>query len=500
MPARVSIGTRFDDAFFGLSLFGAVAGVLVGALCLGMKSAEAAAVVFLVIAVLCGLVGAVRGFYIARGRRWLTPLDGGFLLEDRRGEFEFADDDVTDLGTWAKTRFKNGTPRATARKCHLTLRAGDAAAALDFEYEFPLSGADPLGGFLDRNLARLTDRAVAAQTAGTPLDGDGWTLDRAELVHGSGPKEVTVRVHEVAAAEVVGGKVCVWRNGEAEPIILIPAASPNALVLLRLLDRELTARPPRADEEAPGLGRIIFQRDHSTSKAAMVVVSALAAAGVAAGLVFGVMAAFNGAPGDMVLIALAVAGVPAAIWAIAFAKRVNVFRCHARGVCKLTPGRALELRYEDVAGFTYSATRHYYNGAYTGTQVSLRFEPRSGDAKDRVAYTAMIKNPDEELDNLRDFVSRVVASKLLARWKAGKAVAWTAGVRFLPDGLELPAGGVFGRGEPRELPYREIAGHQFQDGTFYLFRKGQKKAVFTTAVSAGNFFPGYYLLLALQSE
>jgi hypothetical protein len=42
----------------------------------------------------------------------------------------------------------------------------------------------------------------------------------------------------------------------------------------------------------------------------------------------------------------------------------------------------------------------------------------------------------------------------------------------------------------RLIPYDEIAGTDIQEGRFYLFLRGVRKAVYTAPVSADNFFPG----------
>ena len=266
-----------------------------------------------------------------------------------------------------------------------------------------------------------------------------------------------------------------------------------------MLSADLADRPAK-DDGGPGLGRVIFRRDHSIGTGKLIAFAVLAILGTLAGVGLGFAAMNNGFPVKMTILAGCLAFIPIPAWVGAFLARVNVFRCHAKGVCRETPRGETQLRYEDVAGFTYSATRNYTNGAYTGTALALTFEPRDPTKQDRVSYSATIRNADAELDNLRDFVGRMVAGTMLARLKAGNNVPWTGGAVFTPDGLELPPGGLFGRGESRVVPFGEITGHDFKDGTFYLFRVGAKKSVFSASASSGNFFPGYYLLLALLPD
>ena len=494
MSERVSIGKSYSDAGFGFGIFLGVLGVVGGGILMALDE-PGIGIPFLGGGVVASLFAIVRGILISRGRRWISPNADGFTLEDRRGTFEFTDDDITDLGTWAKPRFKDGVPKAILRKCHFMLLVGEASAPLEFEYEYSLKVDDPLSAMLDRNLDRLTEYAEDSRRRGEELVGDGWILERQELVLRAGKVEDAHPLSELSAVDLVDGKVCLWLGADAEPTAKIPAGSPNALILARILSKELAARPKRDDDHiGDGLGRILFQRDNSTSRGTLgcsgLVVFLIAALG--AWIMFECLFLLKVVDEAGVFMGATLAfGIPA-IWSVLYMFRRKVFRCHTRGVCMLTR-REKRLMYEDIGSFTYGATRHYYNGVYTGTVFNLRFEPRSEQAGDRITYTATIKNADGELDNLRDHISQVLAFKMLKRLQDGREVKW-AGATFQQDGLELPSTKMFGRGEPRHLPYGEIAGTNMEDGHFYLFATGEKKSVFGTPVSAKNFFPGLILL------
>ena len=168
----------------------------------------------------------------------------------------------------------------------------------------------------------------------------------------------------------------------------------------------------------------------------------------------------------------------------------NVFRCHTRGVYRRFCWVSRELRFEDVGTFTYFATRVFINGGYSGTSVRMRFAPRRGVNGRAVKFTAWFKNADAELESLREHVSRVVGAYMLRRLENGESVRWTDGLRLRPEGLEWTTGGLFSRSVTRLIPYDEIAGTDIQEGHFYLFLRGVRKAVYTAPVSADNFFPG----------
>ena len=175
-----------------------------------------------------------------------------------------------------------------------------------------------------------------------------------------------------------------------------------------------------------------------------------------------------------------------------------VFRCHERGGFTASGAGEQRLSYADITQFTYSATRHFHNGAYTGTQFSMK----CAGPQANIGYSAMVNSPDEELDNLRDHIAKVIASRMFRQLQEGRTVAWTADMNFLPAGLQFRRATVFGMGgKPPEVPpYNQIRGVDLKTGVFYLWNQTESKPVITKPVSTPNFFPGYYLILALRQR
>src|SRR5205823_4900358 len=198
------------------------------------------------------------------------------------------------------------------------------------------------------------------------------------------------------------------------------------------------------------------------------------------------------------LVGLALWGASAGGVVYIWSRRVNVFRCHAHGVARTTPKGVTKLQYRDVGTFTYASTRHYVNGAYTGTQVRLSFEPLEEGRGEPIVYAATIKNADDELDNLREFISRVVAGHMLRRLQAGQVVRWTKNMVFRPEGLEVGKSGWFrGKGESSVIPYGQLTRYDVSDGVFRLAVGGQKNWSVQEPVSQPNFFPGFTLLMMI---
>lgn len=490
MDERISVGTSYSNGWFIAWIVLAALGVIGGLSLLAVS--EEAALIVAILGLGFGIVAMCHGVLISRGRKWFTSADDGFTYEDRRGEFDLRDEDIIEIGTWARTRYSNGVPKSVVRDCLLVLSAGDFRGDLKFRYAFHVQKLDPLTEFLDRNLERLAGAAAEEIRKGEALVGEGWELDARELVV-TGKQSDAFAVEELIAVDVVDNKVCVWVCGEPKPILGMPAQSINALVLLRVLARRFQERPAGPQDDSPGLGRIIFERDRSIATGVIVFCFILAGllmiGGVAAVLLFKGGDATGGIIFGGILLLLGPA-IAAGVWY----NRVNVFRCHSRGVCRITTRSQKELEFKDVRVFSYTAIRQYVNGGYTGTTVTMRFEPGEDSNADEMTYSATMKKADMELDNLRDHVSSVIAGHMKRRLDEGKSVRWTDGLRFTPGGLEIElAGGRLSAGKSRLLAYEKCACN-LHEGYFFLFKKGSQGSLYSVPVGVANFFPGFALL------
>ncbi len=497
MAARISIGSTYADAWY------IVCWVVGGLFLLIALVVAAAAQELLPAAILAGvggiffLLAVLRGIGIAGRRRWLTATRDGFVLEDKRGEFEFDDEVITDLGTWAKVRFANGVPKAVTRTGALFIQSDEFASRLEFKYEFGLNEDDPLGKFVERNLERLTEASAKAMAAGREVSGDDWVLDKDGLTYAEKGEDRTVSLAKLAAVDIVDGKVCVWRTGVPMPVVKVPAPSPNALVLFRVLSKRFEGKPAAENEDDGTLGRVIFERDKSLTTTVLVLLFILA--GVFSILAVGLaIAGLTGRPKEPALLLVGF-GLMVLAGLMVFASlryRMNIFRCHVFGVARVTTRGETAMRFKEVRIFTYSAVRNYYNGSYTGTVINLKFEAMKGE---KLTYSATFKNADDEIDNLREHVSRVIAQHMLKKLKDGKTVPWTDRVRFTPDGLEVAGkSGFFGKGDDLFIPYPKVADATLDAGNFALIAEGRKKPVYETLVSTPNFFPGYVLLVLVR--
>jgi hypothetical protein len=395
------------------------------------------------------------------------------------------------------SRFANGVPMANVRTGTVRVDSPDFPQPIAFQYEWPLNREDPLIDLFERLLGRLAKRAETDLARDGEFVGDGWALTRDGLEFPAAEGTELLRFEHMTAAEVVDGKVCVWASGEPRPVFRAPLDSPNAPVLLQVLVKRLAARPPDENDDPESLGRVIFERDTSHKPATMLVggtVAVLLFLGGAAVLYFYLTG--NAADRPPLVFALVLHAFAAGLAAVLWFGRRNVLRCHARGVCRIKNSKTTEMRYDEVKTFTYSATRHYHNGAYTGTILNMQFESTDGR---KLNYTTTVRNADESLESLREHVGRVVASGMKRRLDVGKVVYWTDRVAFEPDGIAIAGKtGLFGTEADQFVEWADVADVGMDQGKFTLFARGRSKAVYETPVATPNFFPGFYLILLVR--
>ncbi len=358
----------------------------------------------------------------------------------------------------------------------------------------PLKDKDGLQGAIQRIQARLLAQAEDDLRQGRTVEGQFWEWLRTDLSFFQGKETLACRVDEVTAVDVLEGQICVWRAGQDELFARIPADSRNAQLLGVMLGNELAKRPAvTARPPEQGLGRILFERNSKKYFVGAVVIAALIAG---AGVVFMILPLIEKSFGQgMVLVGLGCLAGSGLVALMAASHRVSNFRCHECGVFQRNLFRERELRYENVVAFTYGAVRQFVNGAYTGTQLTMKFEPDS--ASNAINYNTSVKGPDQALDDLRDFVAKVIAGRMARKQGAGEIVPWTPQMSFAADGLHYKPAGWFGSNPEQFVPYGQIDNFAMQHGYFYLYAHGEKKPIMQVIVSEKNFFPGFFLFLSL---
>ena len=501
MNIALQIGRSYKEWWFVGLVAAAVCLLAVGGLLFAVKHEAALAV---------SMAGAIAGFsacmsavVIARSRFLVEVSSDGFLVRDRLGEREFTDEQVIYASLSSRPNYVNGVLNATNRTFDVWADGAAGPERIKLINRLALGARDPLATFIERVQLRLYERARANLAAGQPFEGEGWTLHQDELLVHARRETCGVQFDALAAADIFDNHVCVWKNGQDEPVLRIPVSSANTRILLRLLQERIAKRPDGAVQPAGDqLGRILFERKPGRLTGALLWLFPLAGLILVVVMVV-LLAVFNAGPPVLL------GGLPACflvlmLWVL-FASHAVEFRAHEHGVRRKWLFRTQQLKYADVDVFTYSAVRQYVKGVYSGTNFTLTFVSqapgtRQGKMQNKLqtlTYSKHLRNADEGLDHVRDHVSELIAHRMAQQLAGGSAVVWTHGLRFLPEGLEYCSKRLFGRKPPVMIPYSQIHGYDADGGTFHLWIYGKKKPVVKESVGQPNFFPGYLLLARL---
>jgi len=357
------------------------------------------------------------------------------------------------------------------------------------ENTIPANQADPLAELIARLLDGLTQRLEQALARGGTVVGDGWQLTRGGLTLGRSPGEMQLALSEITAVDPFDDKMCVWRRGQDEACAKLPLSSRNAYLLPALLQPLIPGQADVGGADSPtGLGRVLFERRPQPALTVVLIVI-----GGIMSLV-GAIVLTTGGVGDLWPLALLIPGGLILAGAGA-ALRLSNFRCHERGVWQKSLFGQKLLRYSDIGSFTYSAMRHYHNGAYTGTHLSMHFKPIAPQAGSAIRFGTTVQGDDDDLDKLRDVISQAIAVRMASELAAAQTVAWTSNLQISPQGIRYRPAGMFGRKDFEFLPFESYGGHSLDKGVFYLFSNLQPKPVTNEQCSAENFFPGFVLLL-----
>ena len=433
-----------------------------------------------------------------RVRTWLTLHEDGIEIEYRGGYRAFHDSQVTAVALETKKNLNNGELSSVTRKFRIW--ADDSSEPVQMENKIKVGHSDPLAVLIERLLERLRGRMEHDLAQGGTASGDGWHLSRTALTLGRPPNDQQIPLSEVTAVETFDGKMCIWQRGRDLATTKLPLSGRNVYLLPALVRPYLQ---PRAEGDAAtasltGLGRVLFERRSNRSTVLAVGIIGVAMTIIGAALLASA-AGPNGDEGAFVA-AIVLLIVGPLVGALGFWLGFSSFRCHERGVWKMTPLGQKTLRYVDVGSFLFSSVRHYHNGAYTGTQLTMQFRPISTDRGPIVRYSARTKGDDDDLDGLRDYISRTIAARMAEQLRGGRSVAWTTNLEFTPEGIRYRPSGFLGRKEAQLLPYENYGGYELKQGTFRLLSRGNKKSLASEQAAAENFYPGFFLLLKLLHE
>jgi hypothetical protein len=126
----------------------------------------------------------------------------------------------------------------------------------------------------------------------------------------------------------------------------------------------------------------------------------------------------------------------------------------------------------------------------------LQFRPQT-QGQPTIKYGTTSHGDDDDLDELRNFISRAIAARMAEQYNQGFPINWTMNLQFLPEGIRYRPDGLLGKKDFQLLPYADYGGYDLQQGVFYLFAKSKPKHIATEQASSDNFYPGFFLLMML---
>ncbi|MEM7454344.1 MAG: hypothetical protein AAF456_08305 [Planctomycetota bacterium] len=416
----------------------------------------------------------------------IIDLGNGFAVVDRSGRAEFSDEQVVGLSYYSTRKHSQGVLKWSKRFFHIWVQGQEKPVRL--EDKIAAGEPDPFHGMIERISENYRQRASDALEMGAVVSGEGFALDNQILTIAPEKNPHSVPLNEITSMGIFDDELRVWRQGQDEAALSLPLSARNCYPLELLLKTRIS-EPTAEPHSAGGLGRVLFER--KMARGWVITLWVFAASSLIAGILIGIGEPWL-IPGGLIL---------AALFAIsAWSGSRSVFRCHERGVYKRSLLGERELRYDELTSFSYGATRHYHNGVYTGTHLTLKFIPPTDSGRKSLFYSTTTKHGDAELDNMRDHISGVIASKMAEMLTNNQPVQWTKNLRFAPDGIEYRPAGFLGRKDAVLLPFDQIHGFDIQQGFFMIWEHGKKKPVISEAISEDNFFPGYFVLLSLAQE
>lgn len=453
----------------------------------------------LILGLVFGVAWIFLEIYTARQKSrqlWVRDTGDGFDLIDRHEERPFPDSRTNSVALKIEGIFSNGVQTGTRRQ--FTVWSDLEPQPIPLVAKFKEKQVDPLASMINRILDSFQKQTLANLAEGGTLAGIGWHLDHTNLTWGSGEAKSFVPRTDISACEEFDGHICVWRKGRDEAITKFKTGTRNVCLLPILLHSNAAEGATHGDDPPSNLGRVLFERKPSFGT--LMILKVLGIALLVMGCIFVAAGiAVNQEPVIILVgVAFIVGGVGFLFWS--YTQGFQSFRCHERGVVQTAMRSRKELRYEETGSFTYSATRHYHNGAYVGTSIGMHFVPLAESAAQKISFKTSVKNEDAAIEELRNYISRAIAGRMAKRLAEGQEVPWTPNLTFVPDGIVYRPPGFIGRKDAKQLSYVDYGGWNMDQGVFYLFRKGEKKAVTNEQASALNFYPGFFLLLMMQGQ
>jgi hypothetical protein len=173
---------------------------------------------------------------------------------------------------------------------------------------------------------------------------------------------------------------------------------------------------------------------------------------------------------------------------------------YEKGIARVTsrPTR-YALKYDQFISVSYMATRHYYNGIYTGTVVRLTMTPDPALGLTPFKYSGKLKTkrtglnsaePNDPLDGAHRAASTYICRRLIERLERGEEIRWTPRLVLRRDGMLI---------DGELLPCERFNELTLQAGRLRYKKPGKWFAKDLASAGAENFVAGWLVLCTLAS-
>lgn len=451
--------------------------------------------------IFCGLVLAV---VLRQRRRLLIPTEDGFIYITSQGERTFHDDDVMCVSLFSQENYFWGNLQTVTRRFIIWVETSALPERIVCVSHLKVPYPDPLQGFMNRVIDGLHRAAREAYQQGERVEGDGWALERGQLLLKSVRSTAVISIQDLSAVDIVDDQVNIWRLGQELPIGRVPVRTANSHLLLLMLKELLPEHlaESEAQLQTGQLGRVLFERrlgSKSVDIFGWLLISVLIMLTLA--MIVGAVFEPRARRRTRIIITAAVLGALAAGGSsLLEMKRRTRFRRHAFGIYQRGMFSERRLRFTEIANFSYVALRRYSHGIYTGTSLTLKFVPMPSSNLKPIVFRTNIHNADTELDRLRDEVSGVIAERMHDFWLEQKNCPWMPFLNFQAESLEYRPLTFTGRKQPIQIPYTSVVNFDISDGTFHLWQLAQRKSTINEETSQPNFYPGLLFLSKLLNQ
>lgn len=479
------------------------ASLLMGGL-LALRGPTPPAVLLLAVGFSLTVGGLVLAVVLKQRRRYLIPTDAGFTYITSQGDREFHDDDVMCVSLSQQSNYFWGSLHTVTRRFIIWVETSAAPERIVCISHRKPYAPDPLQPFVGRIISELHAAAKLAHQQGDRVDGDGWALERNQLLLKSTRSTSVIAIEDLAAIEIVDGHINIWRKGQELPIGRIPEQTANAHILVLMLN-DLMAEPTPENEAClpPNhLGRMIFERrlgTRATSILGWTLVALLAVLTV----LMTIGAVINPRPRRqmrMAVTAVILGSISALGSSLLTLQSRARFRRHALGVHQRGLFTDRRLRFSEIANLSYAAVKRYSHGIYNGTSLTMRLVPMPGRNLKPITYSANIQHIDPEIERLRDEIASEIADRMQEFWTLNGNCPWVPYLQFQSEGLSYNRLTFTGRKQPILIPFDTIVNFDISDGTFRIWTAGPAAPIVNEETSQPNFYPGLILFSKLMQR